>query len=92
MPERPWLGRLEALLTTPTPDVTALIATLRAGLVELEALGDLAAALVTEGRDLIALLENGGLDATRPRLTDWLRRVDQLMQPAAQDRRRSWWR
>ena len=89
-PDQPWLDRLEALLTAPAPDVAALIVALRAGLVKLEALGDAAADLVAEGRGLIALLENGGLDATRPRLTDWLRRVDRLVQPVAPDRRRFW--
>jgi len=79
------LERLEAILAAPVPDVAALIAALRAGVVKLEALGDLATALVTEGRDLIALLEGDRSEEGRKRLADWLRRIDRLMQPAERD-------
>lgn len=62
-------------------------------LVKLEALGDLAAALVTEGRDLIALLESDQPEEGRKRLADWLRRVRELLaRPAARRWRRFWWR
>jgi len=82
---------MEELPTAPAVDAFMLVA-LRAGLVKLEALSDPAAALMTEGRDLIALLESGGLEETRPRLPDWLRRVRERLQPAARDGRRFWWR
>jgi len=82
---------MEELPTAPAVDAFMLVA-LRAGLVKLEALSDPAAALMTEGRDLIALLESGGLEETRPRLTDWLCRVRERLQPAMRDRRRFWWR
>jgi Ca-activated chloride channel family protein len=82
---------MEELPAVPAMDAF-MIAALRAGLVQLEARGDPAAALVTEGRNLIALLETGGLEETRLRLTDWLRRVRERLQPAMRDRRRFWWR
>ena len=85
-PDQPWLHRLEALLTAPALDMAAMIAALCAGLGELEeTLGDRAADWVTEGRELIALLEGGSLKGLRPRLNDWLRRVDWLLQPASQN-------
>lgn len=90
-PDQPWLDRLEALLTAPAPEVAALIAALREGLDQLATRGE-AANLVMEGRDLIVRLEGGSLEALRPRLTDWLRRVERLMQSADPDRRRFWWR
>jgi len=82
---------MEELPTAPAVDAFMLVA-LRAELLKLEALGDPAAALMTEGRDLIALRESGGLEETRPRLTDWLCRVRERLQPAMRDRRRFWWR
>jgi len=92
-PEWPWLDRLEALLTAPTPDPAALIVEMHKVLVKLEALGDLAAALVTEGRDLIAWLEGDRSEEGRKRLADWLRRVRELLaRPAARRWRRFWWR
>ena len=92
-PEWPWLDRLEALLTAPTPDPATLIVEMHKGLVKLEALGDLAAALVTEGRDLIAWLEGDRSEEGRKRLADWLHRVQELLaQPAARRWRRFWWR
>lgn len=92
-PEWPWLDRLDALLTAPTPDPAALIVEMHKGLVKLEALGDLAAALVTEGRDLIAWLEGDRSEEGRKRLADWLRRVRELLaRPAARRWRRLWWR
>jgi hypothetical protein len=47
---------------------------------------------MTEGRDLIALLESGGLEEARPRLIDWLCRVRERLHPAMRDQRRFWWR
>ena len=92
-PEWPWLDRLDALLTAPPPDPAALIVEMYKVLVKLEALGDLAAALVTEGRDLIALLEGDQSEEGRKRLADWLRRVRELLaRPAARRWRRFWWR
>ena len=92
-PEWPWLDRLDALLTAPTPDPAALIVEMHKVLVKLEALGDLAAALVTEGRDLIAWLEGDRSEEGRKRLADWLRRVRELLaRPAARRWRRFWWR
>lgn len=92
-PEWPWLDRLDAWLTAPTPDPAALIVEMHKGLVKLEALGDLAAALVTEGRDLIAWLEGDRSEEGRKRLADWLRRVRELLaRPAARRWRRFWWR
>ena len=91
-PEWPWLDRLEALLIAPTPDPAALIVEMHKGLVKLEALGDLTAALVTEGRDLIAWLEGDRSEEGRKWLTDWLRRVRELLaRPAARRWRRFWW-
>lgn len=90
-PDQPWLDRLEALLTAPAPEVAALIATLREGLDQLATLGE--AALVMEGRDLVAWLEGDSLEALRPRLNDWFLRVrERMAQPADPDRRRLWWR
>ncbi len=92
-PEWPWLDRLDAWLTAPTPDPAALIVEMHKGLVKLEALGDLAAALVTEGRDLIVWLEGDRSGEGRKRLADWLRRVRELLAlPAARRWRRFWWR
>jgi Ca-activated chloride channel family protein len=82
---------MEELPTAPAVDAFMLV-TLRAELLKLEALCDPAAALMMEGRDLIALLESGGLEEARPRLIDWLCRVRERLHPAMRDQRRFWWR
>jgi hypothetical protein len=92
-PAPPWSERLEELLNAPAPDPAALIVEIRKGLVKLDALGDPAAALVREGRDLIALLESEQPEEGLKRLPDWLRRVRELLaQPAARRWRGFWWR
>ena len=100
-PERPrqpeppapsWVDRLETLLNAPVLDVAARLTELRNGLVKLEALGEMAAALVAEGREIIPLLERDRPEGWK-RLVDWLRRVRELLaQPAAQRWRRIWWK
>lgn len=83
---------MESSLNAPTLDAAARLTELRNGLVKLDALGEMAAALVEEGRDLIPLLERDCPEGWK-RLVDWLRRVRELLaQPAAQRWRRIWWK
>lgn len=92
-PVEPWSDRLLRLLNMPAPDPADLIFEMRRWLAKVEALGDRATALVTEGQDIIALLESDRLEEGRKRLADWLRRVREwLKQPAARKRRGFWWR
>ena len=91
-PAPSWVDRLETLLNAPTLDAAARLTELRNGLVKLDALGEMAAALVAEGRDLIPLLERDRPEGWK-RLVDWLRRVRELLaQPAAQRWHRIWWK
>ena len=85
---------MEESPAAPAVDAASMMVALRAGLVKMEeALGDAAAGLVAEGRDLIASLESGLLEELQPRLTDWLLQIrERMAQPADPDRRRSWWR
>ena len=84
---------MEESLASPAVDAASMMVALRAGLVKMEeALGDAAAGLVAEGRDLITSLESGLLEELQPRLADWLLQVrERTAQPADPDRRRFWW-
>jgi len=91
-PLPPWFERLEKGLNAPVPDNAELLAALREALEVLEALGKPAAKLVTEGREIVRLLEDNAVDG-RKRLDAWLRQVREwLEQHPGRKRRGSWWR
>lgn len=88
-----WFDALEAILNAPAPDRSEQLDVLRDAIMELEAMGAVAADLAKEGRELIQRLESGRVEAggMRKRLLAWARRVRKLLESQRGDKRRWFW-
>lgn len=90
-----WFVDLETALNAPVLDQSEQLDVLRGAVLELEALGETAAGLVKEGRELIQRLESGQVEsgAMRKRFRAWLKRIRKLLESPPGDKRRwSWWK
>lgn len=88
-----WFDALETALNAPAPDRSEQLDVLRDAIMELEAMGAVAADLAKEGRELIQRLESGRVEAggMRKRLLAWARRVRKLLESQRGDKRRWFW-
>ncbi|MEI2779734.1 MAG: hypothetical protein V9H25_00080 [Candidatus Competibacter sp.] len=80
-------------MNAPAPDRSEQLDVLRDAIMELEAMGAVAADLAKEGRELIQRLESGRVEAggMRKRLLAWARRVRKLLESQRGDKRRWFW-
>ncbi len=90
-----WFTHLATVLDAPAPDRSEQLDVLRDAVMELDALGAIAADLAKEGRELIHRLESGRVEPATlgEPLRAWLKRIRQLLESPPEGKRRwFWWR